>query len=143
MTRYLLDTNVVSETAKRAMTPAVVNWFGNHADDDLFIATLTIAEIWRGIEELPAGRKRRELEEWFSGVRGPRAFFEGRVLAFDESSALEWGRIIAQGRRAGRPRSPLDMIIAATALAHDCVVVTANERHFAGVVEFLDPTAET
>jgi len=35
------------------------------------------------------------------------------------------------------------MIIAATALAHDCVVVTANERHFAGVVEFLDPTAET
>jgi len=74
VTRYLLDTNVVSETAKRAMTPAVVNWFGNHADDDLFIATLTIAEIWRGIEELPAGRKRRELEECFPGCAGPELF---------------------------------------------------------------------
>jgi len=31
------------------------------------------------------------------------------------------------------------MIIAATAAAHSCVVVTANERHFDGVIEFLNP----
>ena len=65
--------------------------------------------------------------------------FRERILAFDEIAALEWGRIVAEGRRAGRPRSPLDMIIAATAIAHRCVVVTANQRHFEGVVEIFNP----
>ena len=48
--------------------------------------------------------------------------------------------MMAAGTAAGEPRSPLDMIIAATAAANDCVVVTVNERHFEGTVEFLNPT---
>jgi predicted nucleic acid-binding protein len=47
--------------------------------------------------------------------------------------------MIAEGQLTGSPRSPLDAIIAATAVANDCVVVTANERHFRDVVEFLNP----
>jgi toxin FitB len=39
----------------------------------------------------------------------------------------------------GRRRSQIDMIIAATPAANDCVVVTGDERHFRGVVEFLNP----
>jgi len=46
---------------------------------------------------------------------------------------------MAEGTAAGRPRSPIDMIIAATAAANRCVVVTANERHFRDVVELLNP----
>jgi predicted nucleic acid-binding protein len=45
----------------------------------------------------------------------------------------------AEGRLAGRPRSPLDMIIAAIATANDCVVVTASQRHFLGIVELVNP----
>jgi hypothetical protein len=52
---------------------------------------------------------------------------------------MEWARIMAAGTAAGRPRSPIDMIIGATAAANNCVVVTANERHFRNVVEFLNP----
>jgi predicted nucleic acid-binding protein len=40
---------------------------------------------------------------------------------------------MAGGTAKGRPRSPLDMIIAAIAEANDCVVVTENERHFTGL----------
>jgi hypothetical protein len=39
---------------------------------------------------------------------------------------------MACGTAAGRPRSPLDMIVAAIAEANDCIVVTDNEREFAG-----------
>ena len=79
------------------------------------------------------------MEIWFAGPEGPQALFRDRVLSFDERAAIEWGRLIAEGRAAGRPRSPLDMLIAATAAANRCTVVTANERHFRDVVEFINP----
>jgi len=139
VTRYLLDTNIVSEAGKPNPSAGIASWIQNQPAADLFIANLTVAEIWRGILELPAGQRRRALEAWFTGSERPRAAFQDRILAFDETAALEWGRMMAEGRRVGRPRSPIDMIIAATAAAHSCVVVTANERHFDGVIEFLNP----
>jgi len=75
----------------------------------------------------------RILERWFSGPEGPQALFAGRVLPFDEKAALVWARLMADGTAKGRPRSPLDMIVAAVADANDCVVVTENERDFAGL----------
>jgi predicted nucleic acid-binding protein len=55
------------------------------------------------------------------------------VLPFDERAGLVWARLMADGTPKGRPRSPLDMFIAAVAEANDCVVVTENERDFASV----------
>lgn len=139
MTCYLLDTNIVSEAGKPTPSAPIARWLEGQNASDLFIATLTIAEIWRGILELPIGRRRRALEEWFTGSEGPRVAFQNRILPFDETTALEWGRLMSEGRRIGRSRSPIDMIIAATAAAHDCIVATLNERHFRGVVPFLNP----
>lgn len=138
MTRYLLDTNIVSNALKPSPS-AIAKWLQDQADTDLFIATLTIAEIWRGVLSAPVGRKQRELESWFAGPEGPQALFRDRVLSFDERAAIEWGKLLAEGKSAGQPRSPLDMIIAAVAQTNDCVVVTLNERHFDGAVEFLNP----
>ena len=42
-----------------------------------------------------AGRKRGELERWFSGPEGPSALFAGRALPFDETAALVWARLMA------------------------------------------------
>src|ERR1700722_8176651 len=105
----------------------------DQVDDDLFIASLTVAEIWRGILEKPPGRKRDQLEAWFAGSEGPSTLFAGRVLAFDEKAGLIWARLMAAGGSAGRPRSALDTIIAAVAAANGCTVVTDNEKDFAGV----------
>ena len=133
MTRYLLDTNIVSETVKPAPSPMLTDWLGDQTDEDLFISALTLAELRRGVLQLPAGRKRRDLEAWFAGPAGPAALFAGRVLAFDERAALVWARLMAEGTARGRPRSALDMMIAAVAEANGCVVVTANEKDFAGL----------
>lgn len=133
MSRSLLDTNIISNVTKPLPSEALVTWMAEQSDEDLFISALTVAEIRRGILEKPPGKKRRELERWFSGPEGPPALFAGRVLPFDEKAALVWARLMADGRAKGRSRSPLDMIIAAVAEANDCVVVTENERHYDGL----------
>lgn len=133
MTRYLLDTNIVSELAKPVPATSLREWMEAQEDDSLFIASLTVAEIHRGILQLPKGGRRDQLADWFAGSEGPQALFAGRVLAFDENAALIWGRLMAEGKTVGRPRSGLDMILAAVAEANDCLVVTANERDFAGI----------
>jgi toxin FitB len=138
LNRYLLDTNIISNPLKPAPSAPLIAWFEDQADEDLYISALNLAEIWDGILELPSGKKRRELERWFSGPRGPLAFFRGRVLAFDEAAALIWGRIMSEGVKTGRPRDPIDMIVAATAEANDCILVTDNEKHFAGL-KFINP----
>lgn len=133
MTRYLLDTNIVSELIRPSPSPALVAWMAEQADNALHISALTIAEIRRGILEKPAGKRRRELESWFGSADGPSALFAGRILPFDEPAAIIWARLMADGTARGRPRSALDMIIAAIAEANDCVMVTANERDFVGL----------
>ena len=138
MIRYLLDTNIISNVTKPVPSMALVAWMTDRSDEDMFISSLTIAEIRRGVLEKPAGKKRRELETWFAGPEGPQALFAGRVLPFDEPAALIWARLMAEGNAMGRPRSALDMIVAAVAEANDCVVVTDNERDFAGL-EIVNP----
>ena len=138
MTRYLLDTNVISNVIKPEPSSALLAWLGVQRDEDLHVAALTVAELRRGILLLPRGRKRDGLEAWFAGPDGPQALFAGRILPFDTEAGLRWARLMADGTRAGRPRSALDMIIAATAEANGCVIVTDNERDFAGL-DVLNP----
>jgi predicted nucleic acid-binding protein len=102
------------------------------ADEDLFISSLTVAEIRRGILEKPAGKRRRELEGWFSGPEGPQALFAGRVLVFDERASLIWARLVAEGTAKGRPRSPLDMIVAAIDETACSVGVVPKKCHVTG-----------
>lgn len=138
MNRYLLDTNIISNVTKPAPSPSLLAWMAEQADEDLFVSSLTIAEIRRGILETPAGRKRDRLEAWFSGPEGPSALFVGRVLPFDEEAGFVWARLMADGKGKGRSRNALDTIIAATAEANGCIVVTDNERDF-GDVECINP----
>jgi len=138
VTRYLLDTNIISNVVKPQPSELLLGWMAAQRDDDLFIASLTVAEIRRGILEKPRGKKRDALDAWFAGPEGPQAIFTGRILSFDDKAGLIWARLMAEGKAAGRPRSALDMIIAAVAGATDCVVVTDNEKDFAGI-PFVNP----
>lgn len=111
------------------------------SDEDLFITSLTLAEIRRGVLEKPPGKRRDQLDAWFSGPHGPQALFAGRILLFDAQAGLIWARLMADGKAAGRPRNSLDMIIAAIAEAENCIVVTDNARDFAGM-EIINPMRE-
>lgn len=136
MRRYLLDTNILSNATKPQPSEQLVAWLSEQTDESLFIASLTLAEIKRGILEKPAGKKRRELEHWFAS--GAPSLFTDRVLPFDQRAGLIWARLMAEGTARGRPRSALDMIIASVAEANDCTLVTDNTRHFVGL-KILNP----
>jgi predicted nucleic acid-binding protein len=136
--RYLLDTNIISNITKPSPSMSLIAWMEEQVDDDLYISSLTIAEIRRGVLETPRGKRRDQLEAWFSGPEGPQALFAGRVLPFDEAAALVWARLMAEGRAKGRSRSALDTIIAAIAEANACVVVTDNEKDFEDM-EIVNP----
>jgi predicted nucleic acid-binding protein len=138
VSRFLLDTNIISNITKPVPSAPLVVWMAAQTDDSLFISALTVAEIWRGILEMPAGKRQRDLEDWFQGAEGPQHLFAGRVLAFDDQAGLIWARLMAEGTAQGRPRSALDMIIAAVAQGNGCTVVTDNERDFAGLA-FINP----
>lgn|SRR5574337_1071566 len=136
--RYLLDTNIISDVVKPQPSESLLAWWAEQPDESLFISSLAVAEIRRGILEKPRGKKREALDAWFAGPEGPQSLFVGRILSFDDKAGLVWARLMAEGKAAGRPRSGLDMIVAAIAGANDCMVVTDNEKDFAGI-QFLNP----
>jgi predicted nucleic acid-binding protein len=131
--RYLLDTNILSNIAKPAPSEPLLAWMAEQIAEDLFIASLTVAEIRRGVLQKAPGRRRDQLEAWFSGPAGPQALFAGRILPFDENAGMIWARLMADAKAQGRPRSALDTIIAAVAEAHGCIIVTENEKDFQDV----------
>jgi toxin FitB len=133
LSRYLLDTNIISNVTRPEPSEPLLAWMAAQSDEDLFISSLTIAEIRRGILDKPKGKKRERLEAWFAGPEGPQALFSGRVLPFDEKAALTWARLLSEGRTAGRSRSDLDMIVAAVAETNGCIIVTDTEKHFVGL----------
>ena len=103
--RYLLDTNIISNFTKPAPSELLIAWMAEQSDEDLFIASLTLAEIRKGVLEKPPGKRRDQLDAWFSGPQGPQALFAGRILSFDEKAGLTWAELMAEGKDNGRPRS--------------------------------------
>jgi hypothetical protein len=138
VTRYLLDTNIVSSLIRVQPSGSLLAWYREQPDGALFVASSVIAEIRRGILILPDGRRRDVLEAWFASDAGPRAVFAGRILPFDENAGLIWAQLMAEGKSTGRPRDPMDMIIASVAQSNDCILATDNERDFWGL-DIINP----
>ncbi len=132
---FLLDTNVVSEPTKLRPHKNVVSWLQQQASKDVFVSVITIGEIVRGVEQLPASGKREKLSAWLEAIGTP--IFFGTMLDVTRPVAVECGRMQARHRRT-LPRN--DALIAATALVHNLTVVTHNERDFAGLgVRLVNP----
>lgn len=125
----LLDTNVVSEWLQARPNPAVIAWLKHTDTNSCCISVVTLAEIRTGIERLPAGARRLQLEHWLE-IDLPRIF--GDYLPIDDLVADICGRIRADGFKAGRPIAMADALIAATAESRDLTLVTRNVRDFAG-----------
>jgi predicted nucleic acid-binding protein len=125
---YLIDTNIISEIRKGARCDANVSaWYASIADADIFLSTLVLGEIRKGVElarPRDAG-KAAALERW---LRDVEAAFDGRVLGIDNAVSDQWGRMSAI-----RSVPVIDGLLAATALTHDLTLVTRNDRDVAGL----------
>lgn len=125
---YLIDTNIISEVGKGSRCDAnVTKWYTSIADDDLFLSTLVLGEIRKGVElaRRRDSRKAAALERW---LREVETAFAGRVLGVDNAVADQWGRMSAI-----RPVPVIDGLLAATALTNGLTLVTRNDRDVAGL----------
>ncbi|MBT0569688.1 type II toxin-antitoxin system VapC family toxin [Curvibacter sp. CHRR-16] len=135
--KYLLDTCALSELVKSAPDARVIDWFAARKPHELYISAMTWGELQRGVGRLPESKRRAELTSWLEQLG---AGFEGRILAFDQSVADAWAQMTVQADVQGKPMSAFDSIIAATARAYQCQLVTRNVRDFANAgVELINP----
>jgi len=132
---YLLDTNIISELRKgERCDPGLSAWYASVSDADLFLSTLVLGEIRKGVE-LSRPRdpgKASALERWLAQVE---AAFNTRILGVDLAVADRWGRM-----NAVRPIPVIDGLLAATAQVNGLTLVTRNARDVAGLgAEILNP----
>jgi toxin FitB len=121
---FLLDTMAVSELDRPRPNPGVVAWFSNADWSDLYLSVITVGEIWQGIAQLPAGKKRRSLAASFDLIQDR---FPERILAVDFAIAMKYGQLQAE---AG-PLPVLDTLIGATAIVNRLTVITRNTADIA------------
>lgn len=96
--------------------------------DELFVSTVTFAEIRFGIESVADPVKRAELDRWLT--HRVRPMFEQRVLDVSEDVMLRWRLLVEAGRKIGHTYSQPDLIIAATALHHGLTVLTRDPSDY-------------
>jgi predicted nucleic acid-binding protein len=124
--KYLLDTNVISETIRERPNPAVRQWLQQIAPDSLFISVLSLGEIRRGIEKLGAGKRRNQLLLWLEN--DILEWFGDNILSVDIDVAERWGYITATLSKSST--TAIDTLLAATALTHNLKLVTRNVKDF-------------
>src|ERR1700745_2744753 len=123
MTKYLLDTNVVSELRKPRPHGGVIAWLNDQQDEQLFLSAVTMGELQTGIERTRRQdpSKANEIELWADQLAASY-----QILPMDTACFREWGRLMDR-----RPDELVeDAMIAATAHVHDLVVATRNEADF-------------
>jgi len=134
----ILDTNVISELMRGTPAPAVVRWVNAKPAVNLYVTSITQAEILHGIQLLTRGKRRDAIAAAASVMF--EQDFAGRILAFGSDAAIAYAEIAAARRRAGRPISGFDAQIAAIARVHDADLVTRNIDDFDHCgIDVIDP----
>jgi predicted nucleic acid-binding protein len=139
--KSLLDTCVLAELRRPEGHPAVKSAVAEIPDADLYLSVLTVGEIAKGIGLLAAGRKKKALTSWLTGLETK---FGDRILTIDVETARLWGGITARAQKSGIIIPGVDGLLAAIALRHGLHVMTRNSRHFeASGALIIDPWQNT
>ena len=138
MSRYLLDTNCISELVRPSPNNGVLEWMKAADETLLHMSVLTLGEIRKGVAGLVQGTRRTRLETWLEVELQDR--FEGRIIPIDFQVADRWGVLTADAKKHGKTLAAVDGLLAATALQYNLTIVSRNVSDFANIgVQVLSP----
>jgi predicted nucleic acid-binding protein len=134
----VLDTNVISELARRVPDPGVLSWLDSLEVSDVATTAITAAELRHGVARLSDGRRKRELAVVIRGILAED--FRGRVFPFDERASVRYADIVAGRERIGRPIGVADAQIAAICRDSGAMLATRNTADFEETgIELINP----
>lgn len=137
MTRFLLDTNVISETTRPNPEANVIRWIAGLPS--ITLPAVGVYEIASGIQRLPTSKKREFLEDWFSELLAS----DCEVLPFDRDAAVICALLETEARHRRRTIELRDLLILAIAKSRNLGVATRNVSHFRGFdVAVYDPFSD-
>ena len=125
---FLLDTCAISELIKPAPNKNAVQWISGIEENRYYLSVLTLGEIEKGITKLPDSFRKKQLSDWLENHLVVR--FEKRILDISLSISREWGRMLGEVEKIGKPIPAVDGLIAATASVHKLTLVTRNVSDF-------------
>jgi len=132
--RYLLDTNVLSETRRKQPGERVIIFLTKTDPSALYFSVLSLGELRKGVamKARTEPETARRLGEWVDGLEFS---FADRILSVDAATASFWGQLSAD-----RPRPVIDTLLAATASVHSMTLVTRNITDIADIpIPTLNP----
>ena len=125
---FLLDTDLLSQTVKAVPVDFALTWLAGQSRQELWISVITLQEIQIGLEAMPAGKRRVQLEAWFQTQVIDR--FRDRIIVVDSEIARESGRLLHRAKMRGHTASLSDALIAATARMRGLQLATLNRKHY-------------
>ena len=125
---YLLDTNIISYWMRGDQS--LIEKIKSHSPSDLFLSTVTLAEILYGIEKSPVKKKERR-------TKIIHICAHIGIHPFDEPAAEKYALIRAELEREGLIISERDLQIAAIAIANRLCIVTHNTKEFSRVKDLM------
>jgi hypothetical protein len=137
----VLDTDVASGLMRPNRDPRLVSWLDACPPESMWLTAVTVYELRYGVEALPEGRRRDELDRAIN--RALTDDFGGRVLPLDEAAAAIAASLAVSRKRQGRPIEIRDTLIAGIVLSRQAELATRNIRHFRDLdVSVVDPFTE-
>ena len=138
----ILDTNILSNFMRVQPSEQLLDWIKIQNIANVWVTSVTVFEIERGIFRLPISKRRSDLElkfknflEDFSGYP-----LKEKILDFDYTAANGAAKLAAARETIGRPVDLADLQIAGIVKANRARLATCNTRHFTGLgIELIDP----
>lgn len=135
---YLLDTNVISETAKARPHPPLLRLLSSIPLPDLYLSAITFGEVEYGVERLTDPAKRLSLRAWVDDALLPD--YQGRILPITRKVMTTWAQPVLRSGKTPGQLPKMDSLLAATALHHKLTLVTRNTANFGTFgVSLLNP----
>jgi predicted nucleic acid-binding protein len=122
---FLIDADVIIQAERKVFD--LEAWLRSHPDEEIKLAAITVAELWRSVERA-SGIHRARRQKFLQSVL---TVFE--VAPYTEKEAVEHARLWADVEAASQRMSPHDLMIAATARQSGAAIVTFNTKRFAAV----------